>query len=132
MRRLALLALLAVLSGTPAYAPGYEAPPAPKVIVEMYASAYAPLDPAAVAGGCHNGDPTRTATGTYPEVGTVAVNPKVIPYGTKLYIEGYGWGVAEDTGGAIRARTDLIDLFFLTRDEAIKWGVRKVVVHIYK
>lgn len=52
----------------------------------------------------------------------------MIPYGTRLYIEGYGWGVAEDTGGAIRRRGDLIDLFFQTHDEAYKWGRRKVKV----
>lgn len=52
----------------------------------------------------------------------------MIPYGTRLYIEGYGWGVTEDTGRAIRRRDNLIDLFFQTHDEAYKWGRRKVKV----
>lgn len=43
-----------------------------------------------------------TATGTYVHPGTVAVDPKVIPLGSKVWVEGYGPGVAEDTGGAVR------------------------------
>jgi 3D (Asp-Asp-Asp) domain-containing protein len=40
----------------------------------------------------------KTATGTWPKVGTIAVDPEVIPMGTRLYVEGYGWGIAADTG----------------------------------
>ena len=70
----------------------------------------------------------RTATGTAPKVGTVAVDPRVIPYGTKIYIEGYGIGIAEDTGSSIRG--DKIDVYFDTRSECRKWGVRKVKIYI--
>jgi 3D (Asp-Asp-Asp) domain-containing protein len=42
-----------------------------------------------------------TATGTTPHWGTIAVDPHVIPLGSRLYVSGYGWGRAEDTGGAI-------------------------------
>jgi 3D (Asp-Asp-Asp) domain-containing protein len=73
---------------------------------------------------------SRTATGTYPHRGTIAVDPNVIPLGTKMYIPGYGYGVAEDTGGAINGR--IIDLFFDTEQEAINWGRRTVTIKILK
>ncbi|MBA4603452.1 3D domain-containing protein [Thermoactinomyces mirandus] len=72
----------------------------------------------------------RTATGTYPHRGTIAVDPDVIPLGTKLYVPGYGYGVAEDTGGAVQGY--IIDLFFESRAEAIKWGRRTVTIKILK
>ncbi len=52
----------------------------------------------------------KTATGTIPHYGTIAVDPRVIPLGTKMYIPGYGIGIAEDTGGAIKG--NIIDLFY--------------------
>lgn len=58
--------------------------------------------------------------------GSIAVDPAVIPLGSVLWIEGYGYGVAMDRGSAIRG--DRVDLFFNTRDEAIRWGVKKVRV----
>lgn len=70
----------------------------------------------------------RTATGTGVYRGIVAVDPRVIPLGTRLYIEGYGPAVAADTGGAIRGNR--IDLGFGSRAEAMQFGRRSVVVHI--
>lgn len=95
-------------------------------IFEFEATGYSPFDDR--TGLNHDGSPDTTATGTRPRLGVVAVNPKIIPYGTIMYIEGYGWGIAEDTGGAIRRRTDLIDLFFYTHDEAYAWGRKTVKV----
>lgn len=69
-----------------------------------------------------------TATGKKARYGIVAVDPRVIPLGTRLYIPGYGYAVAADTGGAIKGNR--IDLCFNTRAEAIKWGRRKVKVYI--
>jgi 3D (Asp-Asp-Asp) domain-containing protein len=66
----------------------------------------------------------RTATGTWPRVGTIAVDPKVIPLGTKMYVEGYGYGVAEDTGSAIVGYK--IDVYLPSRAEALKFGRRMV------
>ncbi len=74
----------------------------------------------------HTGN--RTATGVYPKRGTVAVDPKVIPYGTRLYIPGYGVGVAQDTGGSIVGNR--IDLFYETSREAYAWGMRRVTIYI--
>jgi|SRR5690606_16109893 3D (Asp-Asp-Asp) domain-containing protein len=83
---------------------------------------------AETTGYTHTGN--RTATGTWPKRGTLAVDPRVIPLGTKIYIPGYGVGVAEDTGGAVKG--NVIDLFFETRSEAIRWGRRHVTVYILK
>ncbi|MDW8025295.1 MAG: 3D domain-containing protein [Armatimonadota bacterium] len=69
-----------------------------------------------------------TATGIKARRGVVAVDPRVIPLGTRLYIEGYGYAIAADTGGAIKGNK--IDLCFNTYEEAIKWGIRQVRVLI--
>lgn len=68
----------------------------------------------------------RTATGRRAGRGVVAVDPSVIPLGTRLYIPGYGYGVAADTGGAIKGHR--IDVCFDTAAEAIRWGRRRVTV----
>jgi len=70
----------------------------------------------------------RTASGTWPTVGTVAVDPEVIPLGTKLYIEGYGPAVALDTGGDIQGQ--IIDLYMDSYQECIEWGRRQVEVRV--
>lgn len=74
----------------------------------------------------HTGN--RTATGTIPKRGTVAVDSKLIPLGTRLYVDGYGFAVAEDRGGSIKGHR--IDLFMETEKEALKWGTRPVRVYI--
>lgn len=68
----------------------------------------------------------RTATGIPTAPGVVAVDPSVIPLGTRLSIPGYGTGVAADTGGAIQGNT--IDLWFPTTAQALQWGRRTVTV----
>jgi len=70
----------------------------------------------------------RTATGTVPRVGTVAVDPSVIPLGSRLYIEGYGYGRAEDVGSSIKG--DRIDVFLDTEEATRRWGVRRVKVYV--
>ncbi len=95
--------------------------------IDIYeATGYAPFD--SPDGICHDGNPGVTATGTQTGPGTVAVDPEVIPYGTSLWIEGYGWGSALDTGAAMRSQHKLLDVFFWTRAEAFEWGRREVVV----
>ena len=61
-------------------------------------------------------------------VSTVAVDPSVIPYGSKLYIDGYGYAIAADTGIAIKG--NWIDVFFNTYQEACNWAVKYVNVYI--
>ncbi|HWI54098.1 MAG TPA: 3D domain-containing protein, partial [Desulfobacteria bacterium] len=70
----------------------------------------------------------RTATGANTRRGIVAVDPRVIPLGSRLYVEGYGYGVAADTGGAIKGRR--IDVFLESEAAARKWGRRSVDVYI--
>lgn len=69
-----------------------------------------------------------TASGTRARVGAVAVDPRVIPLGTRLYIEGYGYATAEDTGGAIKG--NIIDLYMNSTSEVYNWGRRPVKVTI--
>ena len=61
---------------------------------------------------------------------TIAVDPNVIPLGTKVYIEGYGYAIAQDTGGAIKG--NIIDVYFNSYEETINWGRRPVTVYILK
>jgi 3D (Asp-Asp-Asp) domain-containing protein len=75
---------------------------------------------------CYTGN--RTATGTWPSRGTIAVDPEVIPLGSKLYVEGYGEGIAEDTGGAIKG--EILDLYMESESECWDWGRRQVEVRI--
>ncbi|MDD3364597.1 MAG: 3D domain-containing protein [Syntrophomonas sp.] len=70
----------------------------------------------------------RTATGQDPAVGMIAVDPQVIPLGSKLYIEGYGYALAADTGGAVKG--NIIDLFMEEYTQCVNWGRRNVKVYI--
>lgn len=70
----------------------------------------------------------QTATGLKPGYGVVAVDPRFIPLGTRLYIEGYGYAVAGDTGSAIKGNR--IDLGHDTYSEAARVGRKKVKVII--
>lgn len=70
----------------------------------------------------------KTASGTNARVGAVAVDPSVIPLGTRLYIPGYGYATAEDTGGAIKGNK--IDLYFDTEAECNAFGRRTITVYV--
>ncbi|HSF60506.1 MAG TPA: 3D domain-containing protein [Gaiellaceae bacterium] len=74
--------------------------------------------------------PGRTALGVPVRKGVVAVDPKLIPLGTRLYVPGYGPGLAADVGIAIKGR--LIDLWFPSTAQARKWGRRTVTITIYR
>ncbi|HLY84972.1 MAG TPA: 3D domain-containing protein [Gaiellaceae bacterium] len=72
--------------------------------------------------------PGRTATGMPVGHGVVAVDPSVIPLGSRLYIPGYGNGVAADVGGGIKG--NVIDLWYPTYKECAAWGRRTVTITI--
>lgn len=76
------------------------------------------------------------ATGVAPTPGYIAVNPKVIPYGTKMYIKSpdgsivYGYAVAADTGGFIKKYPTGVDLFMATRSACVNFGVKNMEIYI--
>lgn len=83
----------------------------------------------AYTAGC-SGCSGVTASGRAAGHGVVAVDPRVIPLGTRMFIPGYGHAIAGDTGGAIRGRR--IDLGFDSNRQAFQFGRRPVVVYLYK
>lgn len=80
---------------------------------------------------CNNGNALTTATGTVPTPGrTIAVDPRKIPYGTRVVVDGHTY-IAEDTGGAIKGNK--LDICVATHSEALQKGVRRnVPVYIIK
>jgi 3D (Asp-Asp-Asp) domain-containing protein len=74
--------------------------------------------------------PGKTALGIRVRKGVVAVDPRLIPLGTRLHVPGYGRGIAADVGVAIKGR--IIDLWFPTRAAARKWGRRTVRITVYR
>lgn len=76
----------------------------------------------AYTGGGH------TATGTRARVGEIAVDPRVIPLGTTVYVEGFGPLRAEDTGGAIKGH--IIDIYMSSNSACRRWGRRNVTVYL--
>ncbi len=92
-------------------------------ILTMEATAYCP-------NGCCGSAHGRTATGRRAEYGVVAVDPRVIPLGTALYVDRYGFAIAADTGRLIKGRR--IDLCFPTHREASRFGRRRVRVLVLR
>ncbi len=66
-----------------------------------------------------------------PEDGTIAADTQYYPFGTRMYVPGYGWGRVEDRGGAIKGPSR-IDLFFSSHKEALQWGRRTVNVEVQR
>jgi 3D (Asp-Asp-Asp) domain-containing protein len=79
-----------------------------------------------------NGCSGITATGynlkANPGAKIIAVDPRVIPLGTKVYVEGYGYAIAADTGSAIKGNK--IDVFFSSQSAAYRWGRKNVKIKI--
>ncbi|MCI1995622.1 MAG: 3D domain-containing protein [Clostridium luticellarii] len=95
------------------------APASSSRVITMQATAY--CDNGYTASGMQ----TRREPGGYS---TIAVDPTVIPLGSKVYVEGYGYAIAADIGGAIKGGR--IDLFVPSQAEAQSWGRRSVNVYI--
>ncbi len=87
--------------------------------MEVVSTAYSPLEP---------GLDWNTRSGMRARRGIIAVDPKVIPLGTRVYVEGYGFAIAADTGGAIKGNK--IDVCIIDLDEMRRWGRRTVKIHI--
>lgn len=103
-------------------APAVPAAPAP---IQPASGSGKQLTVVATAYSLHGG----TASGLSTSPGVVAVDPTVIPLGTRLYIPGYGPGIAADTGTAIKGLR--IDLWFPTLSQADNWGRRTVTITVY-
>ena len=94
-----------------------------KKSIQVVATAYEPGPTS--CGKYANG---YTATGMKAGKGVIAVDPKVIPLGTKVYVEGYGMAVAADVGGATKGNK--IDVCMDTVAECKQWGRKTVTLHI--
>ncbi|RHW31794.1 DUF348 domain-containing protein [Neobacillus notoginsengisoli] len=85
----------------------------------------------AYTAGC-NGCSGTTATGinlrANPNVKVIAVDPRVIPLGSKVYVEGYGYAIAADKGSAIKGYK--IDVFFPNLSDAYRWGTKRVKIKV--
>lgn len=87
----------------------------------------------AYTSGC-NGCTGKTATGinlrANPNAKVIAVDPSFIPLGTKVYVEGYGYATAADTGGAVSGKK--IDVFVPSTADAYSWGVKTVKIKVFR
>ena len=80
--------------------------------------------------GCSGITKTGLNLRKYPDLKVIAVDPKVIPLGSKVWVEGYGVAIAGDTGGAIKGKK--IDIFVKNKKAAYNWGRKKVTVKLLK
>ncbi|WP_052947895.1 3D domain-containing protein [Aneurinibacillus tyrosinisolvens] len=100
----------------------------PRQVLRMKMTAYS-ADFASTGKSPGHPDYAKTRTGTTAAEGrTIAVDPDVVPLGWWVYIEGYGFRKAEDTGGAIKGNR--VDLFFNSEDEATNFGVQQKTVYV--
>lgn len=94
-----------------------------KKALEVVATAYTPGPES--TGASADG---YTSTGLRAGFGIVAVDPRVIPLGSRLYVDGYGFAVAGDVGGAIKGSR--IDVCFESKMEALRWGRKRTKVYV--
>ena len=89
-------------------------------VLYVTATAYSALDP---------GNSPYTASGTLVRHGVIAVDPSVIPLGTRVYIPDYGEAVAEDIGWGIQG--NMIDVAFDTHEEALMFGRQELEIYVF-
>lgn len=92
---------------------------------EIYVSATAYT---ASCQGCSGVTSTGVDLKSNPNAKIIAVDPSVIPMGSQVYVEGYGYATAADKGGAIKGNK--IDVFFSSKNDAYRWGVKKVKIRV--
>ena len=86
-----------------------------------------------ISAGRNRGKPKAvgiTANGQKAHPGTLAADTRYYPFGTVIYIPGYGYGVVEDCGGDIKGRHRL-DLYYNTHKEARNWGRKKLETVVF-
>lgn len=88
---------------------------------QMHSTAYTPYD---------SGGSGHTSMGNIAGKGHAAVDPGIIPLGSIIFIEGYGYAVADDIGGSING--EVVDIWVDTLDQAYGWGSRRVKVYLVK
>ena len=93
------------------------------ITLTMTATAYT-----AYCEGCSGITKNGTDLRANPDLKVIAVDPSIIPLGTRVWVEGYGEAIAADTGGAIKG--NIIDVFIPTHEEALEWGRKTVTVRI--
>ena len=98
-----------------------------QIVNEFYVEATAYT---AYCNGCNGYTATGIDLRANPNIKVIAVDPSVIPLGTKVWVEGYGYAIAADTGKHIKGKR--IDLFFPTKTEAYRWGRKTVKIRILK
>ena len=82
----------------------------------------------AYCNGCSGITKTGINLKQNPDLKVIAVDPSVIKLGTKVHVEGYGYAIAGDIGGAIKGNK--IDVFIPTKSEALEWGRKQVKIKI--
>lgn len=82
----------------------------------------------AYCAGCSGTTATGIDLRANPNLKVIAVDPKVIPLGSRVWVEGYGEAIAGDTGGAIKG--NIIDLFMKDRQDALNWGRKTVTLKV--
>ncbi|MFI8494288.1 LysM peptidoglycan-binding domain-containing protein [Peribacillus butanolivorans] len=78
--------------------------------------------------GCSGTTATGIDLKANPDTKVISVDPSVIPLGSKVYVEGYGYATAADTGSAIKGNK--VDIFIPNEQDAINWGVKNVKLQI--